>query len=824
MSSSVTEILARRISIAFVIACSTMGARASQNNSAQPVEFSRLANAPLYFESNAGQYEGSAQFIARGNDCTVMLAPTQAQILLGKSSDQMVPPRSVFLQLSGANSSASISGRDLTPARANYFIGNEPSRWHSGVPLFSKVRVDEVYPGVQVIYYANQSAQLEYDFLLQPGAATDQIRFRITGADSVQVDAAGNLVLKLGSEEIRQHKPVAYQEIRGARSQVLAAYRLNTDGTIGFALGDYDRTSLLTIDPVLDFLTYIGGKKVEFGHSIALDGDGNIYVAGETLSTDLGATNVLGTTNNIAFTNDISSLTNFSRFRGGNNAFGDAFVAKYDNSGALQFLTYLGGKRDDGALGIAYDAVGNAIWVTGFTDSTNFPLVNPIRSKLTGQTKNALHIPPVDAFISKLDLAGTNLLFSTYFGGDSIDEAMAIATDLMGGIYVTGLTSSTNLLTAVNAPVDAYQPKIAGQFDAFVTKLSGSGSTYNVVYATYLGGTNVDYGLSIAVDSSTDAWVTGLTLSTNFPCTNALSLPPDPNNFFFPNGYTFTNLNTETNVQKGKFASLNSDAFVTELNPAGTLVPFSTYLGGSNEDVGQQIVIKSDVVYVTGFTSSQNFPTNQMTATPTNFAPPVTNEVVFTSPGTNFVSHVFVTKIKIANQALDRSTAFGGNLSDKGRGIAVDDNGLVYVTGALSSTNFFQRPLLVTNKMTEIKHQVMVTNYFGIVTNSPVFTDLSSTNVTVRFKHGGNTNDVFVAVLSSDLDYFTNTISLGGPGRDDAEGIVVSPDGHVVYLVGTTTSPTNFTFNAAQPLFNGNGKSGHLSDAFVGKIQIVPVP
>jgi hypothetical protein len=256
------------------------------------------------------------------------------------------------------------------------------------------------------------------------------------------------------------------------------------------------------------------------------------------------------------------------------------------------------------------------------------------------------------------------------------------------------------------------------------------------------------------------------------------------------------------------------------LNPTGTLVPFSTYLGGSNEDVGQQIVIKSDIVYVTGFTSSENFPTNILTATSTNFVPPVTNQIVFTSPGTNFVSHVFVTKI--VNHALESSTAFGGNLSDRGRGIAVDDNGLVYVTGSVGSTNFFQRPLLVTNVTTEIKHGNTVTNYFGILTNSPVFTSLSSTNVTVKFKHGGNTNDVFVTVLSSDLSTFVNTIALGGPGRDDGEGIVVAPDGHAVYLVGTTTSSTNFTFNAAQPLFNGNGKNSRLSDAFVGKIEMGP--
>jgi hypothetical protein len=810
MNSSVKQILARRISVAFVIACSALGVRGSENNSARSAGFSALANAPLYFESNAGQLDDAAQFIARGTECTVLLAPTEAQIVLGKSSDQTAP-RSVRLQLMGANPAAKIAGYDLMSAKANYFIGNEPSKWRAGVPLFSKVHVDEVYPGVQGIYYANQSAQLEYDFMLQPGVPADQIRFRIAGADQVQVNAAGNLVLKIGSEEIRQHKPVAYQENRGARTAVAANYRMNADGTVGLVLGNYDRALPLTIDPVLDFLTYIGGKKLDIGHAIALDGSGNIYVAGETLSTGLLTTNFLQ-----------FGATNFQKFHGGNNAFGDAFVAKYDDSGALQFLTYLGGKNDDGALGIAYDAAGAAVWVTGFTDSTNFPLVNPLRSQLTGQVKNARHIPPVDAFIAKLDLTGTTLLFSTYFGGDGIDEGVGITADSAGSIYITGLTSSTNLPIM---PPDAFQTTNSGDFDAFITKLSGSGSTYNNAYTTYLGGTNVDYGLSIAVDSSLDAWVTGLTFSIGFPTVAPLSLPPGAN-FFYPDGYTFTNLDTDTNFRKGNVNNLKSDAFVAELNPTGTQLPFSTFLGGSNEDVGVQITIKSDVVYVAGYTFSENFPTNQLTATPTNGVGEVPNEtaIVFASPGTNFISHAFVTKI--VDHALDKSTAFGGNLSDKGRGIAVDDNGLVYVAGVVASTNFFQMPMLVTNTVvTTNKNGKVTTKYFGTATNSPVYTNLSSTNNTVKLKHGGNTNDVFVVVLNPDLSAFVNTIQFGGPGRDDAEGIAVPPDGHAVYLVGSTTSSTNFvTPNAAQPEFGSNGKKSRLSDAFAGKIEIAPGP
>ena len=790
------------------MACAASVARGAEDPGARSVALSKVANAPLYFESNAGQFEGNAAFIARGAECNVSLAPTEARILVGKSTDADAKgPQAVRLQLLGANPSAKIAGRESLPAKANYFVGSEASQWRAGVPLFSKVSVEEVYPGMQVIYYANQSAQLEYDFVLQPGAVPEQIRFQITGADSVSADAEGNLVLKLNSEEIQQHCPVAYQESHGVRTPVAASYHLNADGTVGFALGQYDKALPLTIDPVLDFQTYLGRKKIEIGQCIALDGSGNIYVAGETLSTGLPVLNP------IQF-----GATNFSKFRGGNNSFGDAFVAKYDNSGVLQFLTYLGGKNDDAARGIVYDPVGAAVWVTGFTDSTNFPLVNPLRSKIGGEVKNAKRVPPVDAFICKLDPSGTSLLFSTYFGGDSIDEGLGIAQDGNGGIYVTGITSSTNLLGV--AP-DAAQTKLSGKFDGFVTKLAGAGGAYDVAYTTYYGGTNDDYAVSIAVDSGKNAWLTGFTFSADLPHTNELSLQADVNPFF-PDGYAFTNLNTEVKQRRRNVNNEKCDAFVAELNDAGTQLLSSSYVGGSNDDFGQQITINSDNVYVTGYTLSDNFPTNQPTViTPTNFVPQVTNQVVFTSPGTKFISHVFV--LKIVDGMLERSTAFGGNLADQGRAIAVDDSGQVYVTGSTSSTNFFQRPLLVTNSVVDKRGK---TKYFGILTNSPAFTDLINSNVNVKLKHNGNTNNVFVAVLSSDLTQYVQTMALGGAGRDEANGIAVDGSGGAVYLVGSTTSFENFaTTNAAQRHFGGNGKNNNrLSDAFISKITVVPVP
>ena len=805
MKLSLKEVLARRspLSVVFVTV-GLLGTGGWPRTAAASAGLSTLANAPLYFE--AGRPGGPAQFIARGAACSVRLAPTEADIILAQPAERPAlresnATRSVRLQLVGANGASRISGRDALSAKANYFIGNEPAQWQTGIPLFAKVQVDEVYPGVRVVYYANQSAQLEYDFLLQPGARPGQVRFHVAGADKVRVDEAGNLALKIGDSEIRQHQPVAYQKIDGVRREIPASYRLNPDGTIGFTLAEYDRSRPLVIDPVLDFLTYMGGRKMDIGWAIALDGSGNVYVAGETLSTGLP------TTNAIQF-----GTTDFSRFRGGNNSFGDAFVAKYDTTGALQFLTYLGGRNDDGALGIAFDTNNDVVWVTGFTDSANFPLRNPLRPALTGPAKNAKHIFTPDAFIVKLDPSGTNLLYSTYFGGENIDEGMGITVDASGSVYATGIASSTNLPGLLP---NAFQTRLGGKFDAFITKLIPIGENiYTNAYTTYLGGRNTEYGLSIAVDSGLRAWVTGLTFSTNFYTANAIQLT----NAFFPEGHAFTDLNTQA-VAKKHNGAFNSDAFVTEISADGASAPFSTYLGGTNDDVGEHITVDaSDNVYVTGFTFSREFPTNRIAATP---VPDVTNQIVFPHPGTNFISHVFVTEF--VNQALAYSVHFGGSRADEGFGIAVDGAGLTYVAGSTSSTNFFQMPLLVTNTAPG-KNDPSITKYFGILTNSPVFTDLSNTNLVGKAKHHSNSNDVFVVVLSPEFTNFVQTMRLAGPGQDDVNGIAVDPSGSTVYIVGSTTSKTNFaTPNAAQELFSG-GKNGgqHRADAFVGKILISP--
>lgn len=705
-------------------------------------QLSSLANAPLYFEG------GDASFTARGAQCNVTLAPAAAEMILGKPGSTA---RTVRLRFAGANPAAAMAGLDRLPGAANYFLGNDAANWRAGVPLFSKVQVNDVYPGIRVVYYGNQSAQLEYDFLLQPDARPEAISFAVEGADKVRVNAQGDLVLTIGGEQVVQHKPVIYQERNGARKEINGGYRVGKDGSIGFEIAAYDHHLPLVIDPTLSFLTYLGGKKNDYGWSIALDASENVYVAGETLSKGLPTTP--GAFGPVYF--------------GGTAAFGDAFVASYTSSGALRFLTYFGGRWDDGALGIAVDPSGNA-YVTGFTDSTNFPIMPPggaIKNSLkdgVARNNNAMHIYPVDAFVSKFDSSGA-LVYSTYLGGSGRDEGVGIAVDASGSAYVTGLTESTNFPVTTNiAASQVIQYTNGGGADVFIAKLGPQGT--NLLYATYLGGTNTEYGEGIAVDSGGNAWVTGFTGSTNFPVVNPIvdSI-----------GHSYTNLSKKTNY------TVRVDAFLSKISADGSTLLSSTYLGGTNDDVGVHVTTDSaDNAYVTGFTSSKDFPTNVIT-TPQSSA-------------TNFLTHVFVTEVDPSGTLL-YSTQFGGNRFDQGAGIAVDTNGLIYVTGSTTSTNFF-------------------------ATDS--FTDLRNTNVLARQPARG-TNDVFVAVLSPQATSFeTNCVLLGARGSDDVHGIAITPDGSVAYIVGTTTSPTNFaTTNAAQPTFGGHGQ---YSDAFVGRIQLVP--
>jgi hypothetical protein len=525
---------------------------------------------PLWFEANAGQVDSQVQFLARGHGHNILLTPTEAVIVLRKPVPAGEARRGardvkrmktgispVRFQLVAADPDARMSGAEALPGRANYLLGANPAEWRRHVSTFRQVKVQQVYAGVDVLYYAN-GQRLEYDFHLAPGVDPGAIRLRIEGADRVELDSAGNLIVESCGERLLQHRPVAYQDDGAVRRSVDVAYRLTGERTFGFVVGEADSALPLIIDPVLSYASYLGGSKQETAWDLALDSSGNVYVTGESLSLDLPATTGAFQTN----------------YGGGTTVGGDIFVAKLDASGSnLVYLTYLGGKGNDAALSIAIDATGNA-YLTGFTDSTNFPLASPVIGSIGGKGEKYFDLFPSDAFVTKLNANGSALVYSTYLGGSTNDQGIAIAVDSSGSAFVAGFTTSTNFPT-----VNALQTTNAGLDDAFVTKVAPDGSAF--VYSTYLGGTNTDQAQGIAVDAVGRAFVTGFTQSTNFPL--ALAIQP--------------------------WLAGGQDVFVSALSPDGQSLSLSTYLGSSGNEVAYRIALDaSGHPHVTGAKDGFSYP------------------------------------------------------------------------------------------------------------------------------------------------------------------------------------------------------------------------
>ena len=567
-------VLAKKLRVALALTSLTLVAGAAGPGPDEPSKPSALGTLPLYFEADGGQTSGDFQFLARGRACNFFVGPTESVLVLTQldpaphrarpgraaaSGGQLRATRELRFEFVGANSTASVNGTGELPGKANYFLGHNPAQWRTSVPLFARVRVAQIYPGVDLVYYGNEQ-RLEYDFVVAPQADPGRISIHFTGADQVRLNAEGELVFTLGRETIRQPKPLVYQTIHGVRQPIAGRYSLTTPQTVTFKLGDYDRELPLVIDPVLSYSTFYGGNGLDVAWAVGVDTNGFVYVAGETMG---------------ALPTNPGTLTN--QYHGAGKFKGDAFVAKFSNdASSLVYLSYLGGSGDDVGSSLAVDDEGNA-YVTGYTDSTNFPTQNPIYSKISGSPYPGLSLYPIDAFVAKLGPAGTNLIYSTYLGGDWVDEGVGIAVDQAGSAYVTGYTESTNfpVLTDLTA-----RTNYGGGGDAFLTKISPSGT--NLIYSMYLGGTNLDAGSGVAVNDEGVAFVTGYTRSTNFPV-------------FRP-------------FQPRLAGGL--DAFVTAIGTTGTNPVFSTYLGGSGDNAGFRIALDAaSDYYVTGSTTADpNFP------------------------------------------------------------------------------------------------------------------------------------------------------------------------------------------------------------------------
>jgi uncharacterized repeat protein (TIGR01451 family) len=673
---------------------------------------------PLHFEANQGQADEQVKFLARGSGYGLFLTSTESVLVLRKpdgarGGEASRPPGVLRLKLLGANPRPAVEGREELPGKSHYFIGNDPKKWRTDVPHYARVNYRDVYPGVSLTYYGNQG-QIEYDFVVSPGGDPKQIRLGIEGADDVQLDAEGNLVMSLPEGEVVEKAPVVYQEVDGARKAVDGRFVLRGRREMGFEVGDYDVDRPLVIDPVLVYSTYLGGSDRDGGFGIAVDASRNAYITGWTTSVDFPTANPLQAT------------------RGG---FGDAFVAKLNAAGsALIYSTYLGGDGWDQGNDIAVDASGNA-YVTGYTGSTNFPTSNPL------QAANGFY---EDAFVTKLNATGSALVYSTYLGGNGGDRGGGIAVDASGNAYVVGSTESIS--GSNNFPTaNPFQAAHGGGFsDAFVTKLNAAGSA--LVYSTYLGGSGGEEDTTdITVNASGNAYVTGGTQSINFPTANP---------FQAANGGGY-------------------DAFVAKLNAAGSALVYSTYLGGSGDERGPRIAIDaSGSAYVTGRTASIDFPT----ANPLQAA---------NGGGYDGGLDAFVAKLNAAGSALVYSTYLGGNFGDGGSGIAVGASGDAYVTGSTSSTNF--------------------------PTANPL-----------QAAYGGGPSDAFVAKLNAAGSAFVYSTYLGGNHIDRGSGIAVDASGDA-YVLGAETDSTNFpTANPVQAALGGGNcpPYGVCSDAFVARISV----
>jgi hypothetical protein len=614
------------------------------------------ASQPLYFEANQGQVDSPAQFLAHGRDSQFLISSDAAQFVLCKmTAPRAFSTRAVRMQFVGANGRAQISGAEELAGKINYLVGNNPARWQTRVGTFAQVRIGEIYPGVNLTYYGNQQ-QLEYDFTVAPAADPGVIVIHFDGADKISINPDGEMVLNLGDSEIRQPKPVIYQTANGARREVSGGYAVLDAHTVGFAIGDYDRSLPLVIDPILSYSTYFGGSANDIAWKVAVDTNGFVYVAGQTLSTKLASFGAF--------------QTNYT----GGTWTGDAFVAKFTSDfSSLVYCTYLGGSQDDFAYGLAVDAAGD-VFLVGSTDSPNFPTTNALYPKILGHSYFSAQTGTfynANAFVAEIDPTGSHLIYSTYLGGSGNilkgtgDTGTGIAMDSAGNAYVTGFTSSTNF-PATNSLVHKLSGTnhtfnlLAGHYNVFLTKI-GPGGT-NLLYSTYFGGTNVDKATGIAVDGAGCAYVAGFTDSTNFPTTtNAFQ----------------TVLGGSTNL------FLGDNAFVAKFAPSGTNLIYSTFLGGTNGDHAFGIAVDAaGDAYVTGGTASPNFPN-----TATN-VPGLFHELTNNSSRTLHTTNVFLAKLKPNGTDLIYSAVFGGFAGDTGYGVALDPAGNAFVVGAMTSTNF----------------------------------------------------------------------------------------------------------------------------------------
>jgi uncharacterized protein (TIGR03437 family) len=500
----------------------------------------------------------------------------------------------------------------------NYLIGRTPQEWRTNVPTYGAVRFEHVYAGIDLLYHG--ASQLEYDFVVAPGADPGVIALEFSGADRIELNEDGDLVFSVGGETLYHRKPRVYQTVGGVRHEISGDYRLAGLSRVRFEIGEWDRTLPLVIDPVFSYGSFLGGASADGAFSLALDSAGNIYVAGITGSAAFAP----------------SGSTPVRSFSG----MSDAFVAKLNPQGtALIYFTYLGGSDQDAAMAVSVDSQGNA-YVTGGTNSKDFPVTSQAFQTRFGGTGGS-SLPPFtspsgDAFVAKLNPTGT-LVWSSYLGGTEKDQGYGIAVDSSGAAVVAGATSSSDF----PATTGALQTTRHGSSDSFIARVSPDGA--RLLYSTYLGGSRENYGFALGLDPSGSAYIAGITSSDDFPVT--------------PGAF-------QTRLT-GRLAG-----FVAKLNGAGTGLVYATYLGGDNVTYAYGLAVdNSGSAYVTGATSATNFP---ITA----------GAYRWRAKSIGQGGDIFVTRLAPSGNTLAFSSVIGGNGPDFGRAIALDAAGDAYITGS----------------------------------------------------------------------------------------------------------------------------------------------
>ena len=673
---------------------------------------------PLTFEANQGQTDPQVKFMAHGSGYSIFLtsgqmvlalrssaakqnaaqnsaAPTAGAQTAGKKTADAV----IQLNLVGANANPAVVGEDRQAGVVNYFIGNDPKKWQRKVPIFRQVRYKSIYPGIDVVYYGNQS-RAEHDFIVAPGADPGQIQLDVKGADRLSIAPNGDLVLYAGPDEIRLQAPTIYQEFHGLRVPVAGQYAVQGSTRVAFTLGQYDKTLPLVIDPVLVFGTFLGGLANDQAVGISVDSAGSAYVLGSTASSNF----------------PLASLDGLPP--SGMNA----FVAKLDVSGSsLVYADYIGGSSDDYPTAMVLDG-SNHVFLTGYTYSGDFPTVNPYQAASAGGT---------DAFVTEVASDGASLLYSTYLGGSSWDYAYGISLDNTGDIFVAGGTNSQDFPTAnaFQSTVSANQNEYYGEY-GFLAKLTPDGST--LAYSTYYAGSQnvvqTCYGqpcwpspytsvTGLAVDGSGNAYAGGTTNTYDFPVTESAYQATNTTTYdqqvgfvgkFSPTGTLSYSTYFDAGPQNYYYFFLSalavdgsgsayivgwdytygvpvttpnlcdpsqqgcSNGLIAKFDPTGATLAYSTYLAVNTDVEPQSLLVDANG---DAYVLSQSGGGDQ-------------SQMVNPIEGFSGQYDLYIQEIDATGSIQLFSTALGGYGNDYPGGIALDSAGAIYVTGYTNSTDF----------------------------------------------------------------------------------------------------------------------------------------